>query len=104
MGVRTETAAVAGQMSIILGVRTKPDPNAGEEGTRCATLQDWQQRNRRLLRPGDRRPRGERRPVCAASPRRSWTGCCRSPAISTYEFSMLLRATRADVELVQYLL
>lgn len=34
VGVRTETATVAGQRSIILGVRTSPDPNAGEEGTK----------------------------------------------------------------------
>ena len=76
VGVRTETAAVAGQRSIILGVRTKPDPNAGEEadtqtGLRGFTPQilDW------LLQiPGDK---------------------------YEYEFSMLLRATRADVELVQ---
>ena len=35
VGVRTKTAAAAGQRSIILGVRTKPDPNAGEDAPRC---------------------------------------------------------------------
>ena len=91
VGVRTKTAAAAGQRSIILGVRTKPDPNAGEEGTKVplrskignsatvgffalatgarVQILDW------LLQiPGDK---------------------------YEYEFSMLLRATRADVDLVQ---
>lgn len=34
VGVRAESLAASGQRSIILGVRTKPDPNAGEEGTK----------------------------------------------------------------------
>ena len=84
VGVRTETATVAGQRSIILGVRTSPDPNAGEEGTKVplrskignsATVGFFAWRPA----PAWQIPR----PVCAASPRRSWTGCCRSPAIST---------------------
>lgn len=35
VGVRTETAAVAGQRSIILGVRTKPDRTPAKKAPRC---------------------------------------------------------------------
>lgn len=85
VGMRTETAAVAGQRSIILGVRTKPDPNAGEKGTRVplrskignsATVGFF------ALATGARVADTQSR-ICEASPRRSWTGCCRSPAVST---------------------
>ena len=102
VGVRTETAA-AEQKSIVLGVRTKPDPNAGEEGTRVplrskignsATVGFF------ALATGTR----------VADTQTGLRGF--TPQILDwllqipgdkyeYEFSMLLRATRADVDLVQ---
>lgn len=102
VGVRTETAA-AEQKSIVLGVRTKPDPNAGEEGTKVplrskignsATVGFF------ALATGTR----------VADTQTGLRGF--TPQILDwllqipgdkyeYEFSMLLRATRADVDLVQ---
>lgn len=103
VGVRTETAAAAGQRSIILGVRTKPDPNAGEEGTKVplrskignsATVGFF------ALATGAR-------VVDTQTGLRGFTPQILDWLLQIpgdkyeYEFSMLLRATRADVELVQ---
>ena len=96
VGVRTETAAVAGQRSIILGVRTKPDPNAGEEGTRVPLRS----------KIGNSATVGFFALATGARVADTQTGLRGfTPQIPgdkyEYEFSMLLRATRADVELVQ---
>lgn len=103
VGVRTETAAVAGQMSIILGVRTKPDPNAGEEGTKVPLRS----------KIGNSATVGFFALATGARVADTQTGLRGfTPQILDwllqipgdkyeYEFSMLLRATRADVELVQ---
>ena len=102
-GVRTETAAAAGQRTIILGVRTKPDPNAGEEGTK-APLRS---------KIGNSATVGFFALATGARVADTQTGLRGfTPQILDwllqipgdkyeYEFSMLLRATRADVELVQ---
>ena len=103
VGVRTETAAAAGQRTIILGVRTKPDPNAGEEGTK-APLRS---------KIGNSATVGFFALATGARVADTQTGLRGfTPQILDwllqipgdkyeYEFSMLLRATRADVELVQ---
>ena len=103
MGVRTETAAVAGQKSIILGVRTKPDPNAGEEGTKVPLRS----------KIGNSATVGFFALATGARVADTQTGLRGfTPQILDwllqipgdkyeYEFSMLLRATRADVDLVQ---
>lgn len=103
VGVRTETAAVAGQRSIILGVRTKPDPNAGEEGTKVPLRS----------KIGNSTTVGFFALATGARVADTQTGLRGfTPQILDwllqipgdkyeYEFSMLLRATRADVELVQ---
>ena len=103
MGVRTETAAAAGQRSIILGVRTKPDPNAGEEGTKVPLRS----------KIGNSTTVGFFALATGARVADTQTGLRGfTPQILDwllqipgdkyeYEFSMLLRATRADVELVQ---
>lgn len=103
VGVRTETAAVAGQRSIILGVRTKPDLNAGEEGTRVPLRS----------KIGNSATVGFFALATGARVADTQTGLRGfTPQILDwllqipgdkyeYEFSMLLRATRADVELVQ---
>ena len=103
VGVRTETAAAAGQKSIILGVRTKPDPNAGEEGTRVPLRS----------KIGNSATVGFFALATGARVADTQTGLRGfTPQILDwllqipgdkyeYEFSMLLRATRADVELVQ---
>ena len=101
VGVRTETAAVAGQRSIILGVRTKPDPNAGEEGTKVPLRS----------KIGNSATVGFFALATGARVADTQTGLRGfTPQIldwllqipgDKYEFSMLLRATRADVELVQ---
>ena len=103
VGVRTETAAVAGQRSIILGVRTKPDPNAGEEGTKVPLRS----------KIGNSATVGFFALATGARVADTQTGLRGfTPQILDwllqipgdkyeYEFSMLLRATRADVELVQ---
>nr|WP_280928197.1 bifunctional glycosyltransferase family 2/GtrA family protein [Rothia sp. RSM292] len=103
VGVRTETAAVAGQRSIILGVRTKPDPNAGEEGTKVPLRS----------KIGNSATVGFFALATGARVADTQTGLRGfTPQILDwllqipgdkyeYEFSMFLRATRADVELVQ---
>ena len=103
VGVRTETAAVAGQRSIILGVRTKPDPTAGEEGTKVPLRS----------KIGNSATVGFFALATGARVADTQTGLRGfTPQILDwllqipgdkyeYEFSMLLRATRADVELVQ---
>ena len=101
VGVRTEIAAAAGQMSIILGVRTKPDPNAGEEGTKVPLRS----------KIGNSATVGFFALATGARVADTQTGLRGfTPQIldwllqipgDKYEFSMLLRATRADVELVQ---
>lgn len=103
VGVRTETAAVAGQKSIILGVRTKPDPNAGEEGTKVPLRS----------KIGNSATVGFFALATGARVADTQTGLRGfTPQILDwllqipgdkyeYEFSMLLRATRADVDLVQ---
>lgn len=101
VGVRTETAAAAGQRSIILGVRTKPDPNAGEEGTRVPLRS----------KIGNSATVGFFALATGARVADTQTGLRGfTPRIldwllqipgDKYEFSMLLRATRAEVELVQ---
>lgn len=101
VGVRTETAAAAGQRSIILGVRTKPDPNAGEEGTKVPLRS----------KIGNSATVGFFALATGARVADTQTGLRGfTPQIldwllqipgDKYEFSMLLRATRADVELVQ---
>lgn len=103
VGVRTETAAAAGQRSIILGVRTKPDPNAGEEGTRVPLRS----------KIGNSATVGFFALATGARVADTQTGLRGfTPQILDwllqipgdkyeYEFSMLLRATRADVDLVQ---
>ena len=101
--LRTETAAAAGQRSIILGVRTKPDPNAGEEGTKVPLRS----------KIGNSATVGFFALATGARVADTQTGLRGfTPQILDwllqipgdkyeYEFSMLLRATRADVELVQ---
>ena len=103
VGVRTETAAAAGQRTIILGVRTKPDPNAGEEGTKVPLRS----------KIGNSATVGFFALATGARVADTQTGLRGfTPQILDwllqipgdkyeYEFSMLLRATRADVELVQ---
>ena len=101
VGVRTETAAAADQRSIILGVRTKPDPNAGEEGTRVPLRS----------KIGNSATVGFFALATGARVADTQTGLRGfTPQIldwllkipgDKYEFSMLLRATRADVDLVQ---
>ena len=103
VGVRTETAAAAGQRSIILGVRTKPDLNAGEEGTKVPLRS----------KIGNSATVGFFALATGARVADTQTGLRGfTPQILDwllqipgdkyeYEFSMLLRATRADVELVQ---
>lgn len=103
MGVRTETAAAAGQKSIVLGVRTKPDPNAGEEGTKVPLRS----------KIGNSATVGFFALATGARVADTQTGLRGfTPQILDwllqisgdkyeYEFSMLLRATRADVDLVQ---
>lgn len=103
VGVRTETAAAAGQRSIILGVCTKPDPNAGEEGTKVPLRS----------KIGNSATVGFFALATGARVADTQTGLRGfTPQILDwllqipgdkyeYEFSMLLRATRADVELVQ---
>ena len=101
VGVRTETAAAAGQRSIILGVRTKPDPNAGEEGTKVplrskignsATVGFF------ALATGARMADTQTGLRGFTPQTLDWL--LQIPG-DKYEFSMLLRATRADVDLVQ---
>jgi len=103
VGVRTETAAAAEQRTIILGVRTKPDPNAGEEGTKVPLRS----------KIGNSATVGFFALATGARVADTQTGLRGfTPQILDwllqipgdkyeYEFSMLLRATRADVELVQ---
>lgn len=103
VGVRTETAAAAGQRTIILGVRTKPDPNAGEEGTKVPLRS----------KVGNSATVGFFALATGKHVADTQTGLrAFTPQILDwllqipgdkyeYEFSMLLRATRADVELVQ---
>lgn len=103
VGVRTETAAAASQKSIVLGVRTKPDPNAGEEGTKVPLRS----------KIGNSATVGFFALATGARVADTQTGLRGfTPQILDwllqipgdkyeYEFSMLLRATRADVDLVQ---
>ena len=101
--MRTEIAAAAGQKSIILGVRTKPDPNAGEEGTRVplrskignsATVGFFALATGARLADTQTGLRGFTPQIL------DWL--LQIPGDKyEYEFSMLLRATRADVDLVQ---
>ena len=103
VGVRTETAAAAEQKSIVLGVRTNPDPNAGEEGTKVPLRS----------KIGNSATVGFFALATGARVADTQTGLRGfTPQILDwllqipgdkyeYEFSMLLRATRADVDLVQ---
>ena len=102
-GVRAESLAASGQRTIILGVRTKPDPNAGEEGTKVPLRS----------KIGNSATVGFFALATGARVADTQTGLRGfTPQILDwllqipgdkyeYEFSMLLRATRADVELVQ---
>lgn len=102
VGVRTETAA-AEQKSIVLGVRTNPDPNAGEEGTKVplrskignsATVGFFALATGARLADTQTGLRGFTPQIL------DWL--LQIPGDKyEYEFSMLLRATRADVDLVQ---
>lgn len=102
-GVRAESLAASGQRAIVLGVRTKPDPNAGEEGTKVPLRS----------KIGNSATVGFFALATGARVADTQTGLRGfTPQILDwllqipgdkyeYEFSMLLRATRADVELVQ---
>lgn len=102
-GVRAESLAASGQRAIVLGVRTLPDPDAGEEGTRVPLRS----------KVGNSVTVGFFALATGARVADTQTGLRGfTPQILDwllqipgdkyeYEFSMLLRATRADVELVQ---
>lgn len=102
-GVRAESLAASGQRAIVLGVRTLPDPNAGEEGTKVPLRS----------KIGNSATVGFFALATGARVADTQTGLRGfTPQILDwllqipgdkyeYEFSMLLRATRADVELVQ---
>lgn len=102
-GVRAESLAASGQRAIVLGVRTLPDPDAGEEGTRVPLRS----------KVGNSATVGFFALATGARVADTQTGLRGfTPQILDwllqipgdkyeYEFSMLLRATRADVELVQ---
>lgn len=103
VGVRAESLAASGQRAIVLGVRTLPDPDAGEEGTRVplrskvgnsATVGFF------ALATG-KHVADTQTGLRAFTPQiLDWL--LQIPGAKyEYEFSMLLRATRADVELVQ---
>lgn len=103
VGVRAESLAASGQRAIVLGVRTLPDPNAGEEGTKVPLRS----------KIGNSATVGFFALATGARVADTQTGLRGfTPQILDwllqipgdkyeYEFSMLLRATRADVELVQ---
>ena len=102
-GVRAESLAASGQRAIVLGVRTLPAPDAGEEGTRVPLRS----------KVGNSATVGFFALATGARVADTQTGLRGfTPQILDwllqipgdkyeYEFSMLLRATRADVELVQ---
>ena len=102
-GVRAESLAASGQRAIVLGVRTLPDPDAGEEGTRVPLRS----------KVGNSATVGFFALATGKHVADTQTGLrAFTPQILDwllqipgdkyeYEFSMLLRATRADVELVQ---
>ena len=103
VGVRAESLAASGQRAIVLGVRTLPDPDAGEEGTRVplrskvgnsATVGFF------ALATG-KHVADTQTGLRAFTPQiLDWL--LQIPGAKyEYEFSMLLRATRADMELVQ---
>ena len=103
VGVRTETAAAAGQRSIILGVRTKPDPNAGEEGTKVPL----RSKIGNIATVGFFTLATGARVADTQTGLRGFTPQILDWLLQIpgdkyeYEFSMLLRATRVEVELVQ---
>ena len=102
-GVRAESLAASGQRAIVLGVRTLPDPDAGEEGTRVPLRS----------KVGNSATVGFFALATGKHVADTQTGLrAFTPQILDwllqipgdkyeYEFSMLLRATRAEVELVQ---
>lgn len=100
-GVRAESLAASGQRAIVLGVRTLPDPDAGEEGTRVPLRS----------KVGNSATVGFFALATGKHVADTQTGLrAFTPQIldwllqipgDKYEFSMLLRATRAEVELVQ---
>lgn len=102
-GVRAESLAASGQRAIVLGVRTLPDPDAGEEGTRVplrskvgnsATVGFFALATGKHVADTQTGLRGFTPQIL------DWL--LQIPGDKyEYEFSMLLRATRADVELVQ---
>lgn len=103
VGVRTESLAASGQRAIVLGVRTLPAPDAGEEGTRVPLRS----------KVGNSATVGFFALATGKHVADTQTGLrAFTPQILDwllqipgdkyeYEFSMLLRATRAEVELVQ---
>ena len=103
VGVRAESLAASGQRAIVLGVRTLPDPDAGEEGTKVPLRS----------RVGNSATVGFFALATGKHVADTQTGLrAFTPQILDwllqipgdkyeYEFSMLLRATRAEVELVQ---
>lgn len=102
-GVRAESLAASGQRAIVLGVRTLPAPDAGEEGTRVPLRS----------KVGNSATVGFFALATGKHVADTQTGLrAFTPQILDwllqipgdkyeYEFSMLLRATRAEVELVQ---
>ncbi|WP_314506739.1 glycosyltransferase [uncultured Rothia sp.] len=100
-GVRAESLAASGQRAIVLGVRTLPDPDAGEEGTRVPLRS----------KVGNSVTVGFFALATGKHVADTQTGLrAFTPQIldwllqipgDKYEFSMLLRATRAEMELVQ---
>ena len=102
-GVRAESLAASGQRAIVLGVRTLPDPDAGEEGTRVPLRS----------KVGNSVTVGFFALATGKHVADTQTGLrAFTPQILDwllqipgdkyeYEFSMLLRATRAEMELVQ---
>lgn len=102
-GVRAESLAASGQRAIVLGVRTLPDPDAGEEGTRVPLRS----------KVGNSATVGFFALATGKHVADTQTGLrAFTPQILDwllqipgdkyeYEFSMLLRATRAEMELVQ---
>lgn len=103
VGVRTESAAASGQRVIVLGVRTLPDPDAGEEGTKVplrsqignsATVGFFALATGTRVADTQTGLRGFTPQIL------DWLLTIPGDRYE-YEFSMLLRATRAEVELVQ---
>ena len=103
VGARTESAAASGQRVIVLGVRTLPDPDAGGEGTKVplrsqlgnsATVGFFTLATGTRVADTQTGLRGFTPQIL------EWLLTIPGDKYE-YEFSMLLRATRAEVELVQ---